>query len=137
MHISADTLRKELFPVPQYDKTASKIVWEACVSQAQQSMADGKTVVWDAVFGHEHRRQEVREIAQEYRYGTVFLYVFCGNDMNIKTRLDARTDNASDADYSVYCALKNSFQSPEAESTIFIDNSSDLESLYAQVLQKL
>lgn len=38
LHISADGIRKELFPIPEYSKEASKKVWETCVKRAEDAM---------------------------------------------------------------------------------------------------
>ncbi len=38
LHISADGIRKELFPVPEYSKIASQKVWETCVIRARDAM---------------------------------------------------------------------------------------------------
>lgn len=50
VHISADVMRKKLFPLPRYDKYASKTVWQACVNAVQKAMIEEKMIVWDAVF---------------------------------------------------------------------------------------
>ncbi|MFA6090787.1 MAG: AAA family ATPase [Candidatus Gracilibacteria bacterium] len=133
LHISADGIRKELFPVPEYSKKASKKVWETCVNRAQEAMGVGKTIVWDAVFAHEYRRQEVKKLAEEGGYETVFVLVTCDRDESIKSRLEARRDDLSDADYSIYCTLKEVFQTPEDPLVIQIDNSLDLESLISRI----
>ncbi len=57
----------------------------------------------------------------------------CDRDENIKSRLDARRDDVSDADYSIYCTLKDSFQVPEDPSVIRIDNSGDLDNLISHM----
>ena len=75
----------------------------------------------------------MKKLAEEQGYETVFVLVTCDRDESIKTRLDARRDDVSDADYSIYCTLKDSFQVPEDSSIIRIDNFLDLESLISRI----
>lgn len=130
-------MRKKLFPIPQYDKIASRTVWQACVDEVEQAMDGGNIIIWDAVFGHEHRRQEVRKMAYDQGYETVFVYVFCDDESSIKMRLDTRTDNPSEADYTVYCALKDLFQYPDPSTVLSIDNSGDRDHLFHIIHQTL
>lgn len=137
VQISPDMIRKELFPIPQYDKSAAWKVWETSLARACDAMKQEKTVFWDAIFGHEHKRQEVSQITSKYGYNCRFVYVSCADDASIEARLVARTGGPSDADFSVYQKLKPSFQYSADPSVVHIDNSGDLEALYMEVERKL
>ena len=101
-------LRRRLFGVDETDQLpgdaytpdASSRVYQELARQALQVLAQGFTVIVDAVFARRHERQEVETLAQ--RSDVPFVGLFLVADLPIRLeRIRARVGDASDATASV------------------------------------
>lgn len=106
--LRSDVLRKRLFGVDETDRLpgdaytpdASSRVYQELARQAHQVLAQGFTVIVDAVFARRHERQEVETLAQ--RSDVPFVGLFLVVDLPIRLeRIRARVGDASDATASV------------------------------------
>lgn len=114
--IRSDVVRKELAGVPitnpTDDETRSKIysvewnemTYSECLRRASELLFEGKRVVVDATFREERHRKTFLDAA--VRWGVPGLLLHCHADPKIiRSRLDARAGDASDADWSVYLEM--------------------------------
>ena len=106
--LRSDVLRKRLFGVDETDRLpgdaytpdASSRVYQELARQAHQVLAQGFTVIVDAVFARRDERQEVETLAQ--RSDVPFVGLFLVVDLPIRLeRIRARVGDASDATASV------------------------------------
>lgn len=128
--ISSDETRKQLAGIVQTESAAADFgegiytsewndrTYEACLERARDLLFHGKRVVIDASFREESRRREFLELAREFALPALFFLCEAEPD-EIKTRLAARTGDASDADWAIYQQAAQKWEplSPSTESS--------------------
>lgn len=115
-----DAIRKELFSNPTYSREESQKTYDELFSRAEESVKSGETVVLDATFSLQVGRENVAEIGRKQECDVVFIQVTCDESV-VRERIESR-DGLSDADFSVYQKVRDSFESFEREYET-IDNS--------------
>ncbi|HSQ57983.1 MAG TPA: AAA family ATPase, partial [Gemmata sp.] len=124
--IRSDVVRKELagipidFPTPSerreelYSSESTERTYRECLHRAEQHLFEGNRVIVDATFREERYRRMFRAAAT--RNGVPFLFFGCAaRPETIQSRLAARRDDASDADWEVHTRLKAEWEHPPRE----------------------
>lgn len=117
--LRSDVVRKELFSVesrvddatPLYSSARTQQVYEECLSRAGKRLTNGERVIVDATFQSELQRRQFIELALDCGARIVWLECTASDDVT-KQRLDARTGDASDADWSVHKLIRDRWEPP-------------------------
>ena len=129
--LRTDVVRRELFTDPAYTDEERHAVYRALFDRAQSRLDRGENVVLDGTFAAATHRQRADELATttgvEYR----LVRVTCEESV-VRERIEARTDDASDADFGVYRTIRAAFEPIDAEHAS-IENSGDRAALRRQV----
>ena len=121
VHISSDSIRKKMLEKRTYSEEEKALVYKEMVSQASNSLSQGKNVIADATFYKESLRRQMREAAENA--GTDFFIVECIlPEEKAKERISSRTGGDSEAKYGEYLIVKKAFE-PFTEERITIDTS--------------
>jgi predicted kinase len=110
--VRSDVVRKELagafgeesrseFGQGIYTADWTKRTYAECLRQAEELLFYGERVLVDANFREENQRRMFLDSA--LRWGSPTIFLLCETDPEVvRTRLAQRSDDASDADWSVY-----------------------------------
>jgi predicted kinase len=110
--IRSDVVRKELAGVAPKERRATfgqgiytaewtKRTYSECLRRAEELLFHGERVLVDANFREENQRQRFLNSAR--RWGVPAAFLLCETEPElVRTRLAGRSDDASDADWSVY-----------------------------------
>jgi uncharacterized protein len=149
--IRSDQVRKELaspsgtqrsaevFGAGIYSSEWNDLTYDECLRRAENLIFDGQRVVVDASFREDWRRRLFLDAAR--RWGVTGCMLHCQVDPEIaRHRLDHRRGDASDADWSIYEAISNSWD-PISPKTLtaahLIDTGGRQEQSLAQSLESL
>ena len=119
--IRSDEVRKELAGIPTQMKTPKEVRlslyspdWNArtyseCMRRAESLLWEGKRVIVDATFREQKDRTAFQEMA--VRWGVPAGLLVCQAEPEIvRSRLDARRGDASDADWSIYAQVAQKWE---------------------------
>jgi predicted kinase len=106
-HISSDGIRKEISTAPDYSFEAKAKVYDELLRRTVEAAEHGKEVVADATFYTNDLRQKFINEAQKAT-GVFLIEVFAEEDI-IKSRLAQKRED-SDADFSIYKAVKKAWE---------------------------
>lgn len=106
--LRSDVIRKSLagvapeerLPPASYTREASARVYEAMVRQAGAMLARGWPVVVDAVFAAREERRAIEDVARAAQVPFLGLWLEA-DEGTMRQRVEARRDDASDADAAV------------------------------------
>ena len=124
-------MRKELAGLPPnapasapfgegiYSHAWSDRTYAECLRRAEALLLDGRRVLIDASFGHEHRRREFLQLAKRLAVPAVIFICSAAPEI-IHRRLQERRDDASDANWAIYEQATNRWQEPGAETRRFV-----------------
>ena len=111
--IRSDQVRKELAGVAGreaspcgfedgiYSPEWTDRTYQACLERAEAELFEGRRVLVDATFGREGRRQSFLELAA--RKGVPGILLLCeANPAAVRSRLETRRHDLSDADWSIH-----------------------------------
>lgn len=132
--LRTDEIRKELFSNPTYSKDESEKTYNELFSRAESAVQNGSSVVLDATFNLKIGRDNVAEIGEEQNCEVIFVNVTC-NESVVRERIASR-NGISDADFSVYQKVRDSFEEFQ-RSTETVDNSGSKSETKRQVKQIL
>jgi aminoglycoside phosphotransferase family enzyme/predicted kinase len=120
--VRSDVVRKELsgnavetkvpslFGAGIYSSEWTERTYAECLKRAESLLFEGKRVVVDASFGDERFRQEFLHAAS--RWAVTGVILFCHADPKIvRTRLENRAGDPSDADWTIYLQAAKRWQS--------------------------
>ena len=104
IHLRSDLERKALFNVEEterlgadcYTAQASAKVYRRLLEKAECVLAAGHTVIVDAVFAHDHEREQVEGIAEGLNLRFDGVWLDAPGD-ELRARVDGRVGDASDA----------------------------------------
>lgn len=133
VHLRSDSIRKELFDEQRYSAPESEATYSALFKRASIALVEGRSVVLDATFDVEIRRDYARHIADRADVPSLFVAVECDPE-TVKRRIADRNDDASDADFAVYEQKRRNFD-PIQRDHRTIDNSGSLDETRSQVEQ--
>ena len=129
--LSADVVRREMFPVRTYSQAERNAVYDELLRLANGYLATGTSVVLDSTYASATHREDARKLAETTGVNYSFVHITCAEDV-AKARIEERVNDASEADVNVYLMLKNAFD-PITEPHTVIDNSKDLLHLEDQL----
>ena len=123
--LSTDKIRKELFPKPSYHQKERQLVYEVMILIARYLHKSEINCILDATFNLENSRQEIKEKLQ--LSSKEFLIVECHcPEFLVKSRLEERKDEYSDADITIYNKMKKIYE-PVLKNHLEIDTSENPE----------
>jgi aminoglycoside phosphotransferase family enzyme/predicted kinase len=117
--LRTDVIRKELAGRDAGAPAAGAIytpewterTYAECLRRAEEGLFQGERVLVDATFREDGRRQTFLEAAA--RWGVPAVCLLCRADPEVaRARIQARRNDASDADWSVYLELVKSWEKP-------------------------
>ncbi len=129
--LTADVVRREMFPVRTYSLAERNAVYEELLQRASAYLTTGTSVVLDSTYASAIHRDAARKMAKACGVNYSVVHVTCAEDV-ATTRIEERKNDASEADVRVYHLLKNTFD-PITEPHTVIDNSKDLLHLENQL----
>jgi len=123
--IRSDVVRKEIVGLPADAATSGDIgkgiyapewndrTYDECLRRTETLLFEGGRVIVDANFLEERRRQRFFDV--RLRSGVPVLFLVCeANTTVVKSRLEMRLSDASDADWSVYLHAAKLWEVPGA-----------------------
>lgn len=126
-----DEVRHDVFAEPSYTPAETRSTYEELFERACARLDDGRNVVVDGTFKDARARDEIVSVAEETGAAVQFVRVTCPPAV-VRERIQSRTDDASDADVSVYQKHRDQFE-PLARAHVTVDNGGDLADTYRQV----
>ncbi len=114
--IRSDVVRKQLFDEPTYSSRETEQVYEAVLDRARATLPD--PVVLDATFRQRRHRAKAVALARAKCVDYQIVKVEC-DERVVRRRIGERTNDASDADFSIY--LQTEFE-PLTRDAIVVDN---------------
>lgn len=114
--IRSDVVRKQLFSEPTYSSQETEQVYEAMLDRARATLPE--PVVLDATFRQRRHRAKAVALARAKCVDHQIVKVECDKSV-VRRRINERTNDASDADFSVY--LQAEFE-PLTRDAIIVDN---------------
>ena len=129
----SDEVRQELFEEPSYTPAELRATYEELLERARADLEAGRDVVVDATFRERPERDRAAAVAEETGATVTFVRVTCSPEV-VRERLQARTDDPSDADLAVYREHRESFE-PLVREHVTVDNSGSLAETRRQVDQ--
>lgn len=130
-----DEVRYDLFDDPEYTPAEMRKTYDELLDRVRAELVSGADIVVDGTFKQPRERERAAAIAEETGATVRFVRVTCPEDV-VQERIEQRTNDASDADLSVYYELRDQFE-PIAREHLVIDNSGSLVTVKQQVDQKL
>jgi aminoglycoside phosphotransferase family enzyme/predicted kinase len=126
--IRSDVVRKSMVGIDLlrrgdaglYTEQWSNATYDGCLAQAKLHLTQGDRVLVDAVFGRTQRRIPFVNAARKLGLPVLFL-VCAAKENTIRTRLQERRGDPSDADWAVYQQAMTKWESPVAGTFIEID----------------
>ncbi len=108
--LASDTLRKILFPSPQYNESENKRLFSACHALIEELLRKGIPVIFDATNLVEHHREYLYRAAERAEAKLILVWVEAPPEV-VRQRLLAREKAAiphdnSEADWEVYNKMK-------------------------------
>jgi uncharacterized protein len=94
-----------------YTREWNERTYEECLARAEAALFEGKRVLVDASFRAESERQRFLDLAAQWSVPGILL--ICQADAAVvKTRLEARRDDVSDADWAIYLEAAQRWEPP-------------------------
>jgi hypothetical protein len=101
-----------------YTREWTDCTYGECLRRTQERLFEGERVIVDATFVEEKRRSPFFEAG--WRWGVPTLFLVCEADPAVvKARLEARSGDVSDADWSVYREAARRWEEPGAQTARF------------------
>jgi len=129
--LRTDVIRSKIYPNPKYTNKEIQDVYKRLFNQARNLLSTHE-VILDATFYKKENREQARNLAREMSTELKIIEVIFPNEKIAKERIEARTEDESDADFQQYLINKPRFE-PITEDKIVIDNSGSLKETYEQV----
>jgi predicted kinase len=126
-----DELRHELFETPSYTTAEGRATYEELFDRTEERLEGETDVVVDGTFKYARERDRAAQLGEEHGATVRFVRVTCPPAV-VCERIQSRTDDASDADVSVYQSHRDQFE-PLAREHVTVDNSGDLDDTYRQI----
>jgi hypothetical protein len=122
--VRSDVVRKELawcvanapaqFGSGIYTSEWTERTYAECLSRTGSLLFQGQRVIVDANFGEEKHRRDFFNLADRWAVPAVILICEADSE-SVRTRLEHRTGDASDADWAIYCQMAKQWQEPRLQ----------------------
>jgi predicted kinase len=133
--LRTDEVRHDLFENPSYTPDEGRRTYEELFERTREHLDARQDVVVDGTFKYARERDRADTLGAEAGATVRFVHVTCPPAV-VRERIQARTDDASDADVEVYLKHRDQFE-PLARDHVTVDNSGDLTDTYRQVDEQL
>jgi len=134
-YVNSDKLRLNLFPVRSYSEEEKEKVYEEMDKEMEKAMTKGESIVLDATFYKEGIRKMFIESAKVYQQAIHFIEVQA-DEAIIRERLSKKREY-SEADYSVYLKVKQSFESLKQDHLILESTQENIEEMLKVALDHI
>lgn len=121
--LSTDKIRKELIPLPTYEKEERKLIYNVMILLAKCLHDSGTNCILDATFNKEYSRTEVKKKLGIPDKSFFVIECMCPENIVIP-RIKNRRDDYSDAGIEVYQKMKKIYE-PIKGKHLTIDTSLD------------
>ena len=121
--LSTDKIRKELIPLPTYEKEERKLIYNVMILLAKYLHDSGTNCILDATFNKEYSRTEVKKKLGIPDKNFFVIECMCPENIVIP-RIKNRRDDYSDAGIEVYQKMKKIYE-PVKGKHFTIDTSLD------------
>jgi len=121
--LSTDKIRKELIPLPTYEKEERKLIYNVMILLAKYLHDSGTNCILDATFNKEYSRTEVKKKLGIPDKNFFVIECMCPENIVIP-RIKNRRDDYSDAGIEVYQKMKKNYE-PVKGKHLTIDTSLD------------
>jgi predicted kinase len=121
--LSTDKIRKELIPLPTYEKEERKLIYDVMILLAKYLHDSGTNCILDATFNKEYSRTEVKKKLGIQDKNFFVIECLCPENIVIP-RIKDRRDDHSDAGIEVYQKMKKIYE-PVQGKHLTIDTSLD------------
>ncbi|MGB9964764.1 AAA family ATPase [Halobacterium hubeiense] len=129
--LRTDVVRTDLFEEPAYTDAELRAVYEELFERAADAVRGGDSVVLDGTFQHREYRERARATADDLGAAATLVKVECEEDV-VRERIRERSDDESDADFSIHQQYRESFDAIDCEHAV-VDNSGELAATREQV----
>jgi len=129
--LRTDEVRHDLFENPSYTPDEGRKTYAELFERTRTQLNAGRGVVVDGTFKHARERNRAKTLGEETGATVRFVRVTCPPAV-VRERIQSRTDDASDADVSVYQKHRDQFE-PLTRDHVTVDNSGELSDTYRQV----
>jgi predicted kinase len=135
--LASDTLRKILFPSPQYKESENKRLFSACHALIEELLGKGIPVIFDATNLLEHHREYLYRAAERARAKLILVWVEAPTEV-VRQRLLARKKTAmpqydSEAGWEVYNKMKPRRQRI-SRNHLVVDTSQDITAVIDKIV---
>lgn len=126
IYVNSDIERIKLIHQRRYTFSEKMMVYDRMFELMVTAVMDGKSIVLDATFYLESIRNRFIQKATELGQTPLFIEVTAKTE-TIKKRLSKKREH-SDADYSIYLSLKESFE-PLLQNHLTLSSDDDIEDM--------
>jgi predicted kinase len=136
--LASDTLRKVLFPTPQYNEQENKRLFSACHVLIEELLKKGIPVIFDATNLLEHHREYLYRAAERAEAKLILVWVEAPAEV-VRQRLLARERTAvpecdSEAGWEVYNKMKPR-REKIARNHLVVDTSQDITATIDKIVR--
>jgi len=136
--LASDTLRKILFPSPQYKESENKLLFSACHALIEDLLRKGVPVIFDATNLLEHHREYYYRAAERAGAKLILVWVEAPTEV-VRQRLLSRKKTAmpqydSEADWEVYNKMKPRRQRI-SRNHLVVDTSQDITAVIDKIVR--
>ncbi len=136
--LASDTLRKILFPYPQYKESENKRLFSACHVLVEELLRKGIPVIFDATNLLEHHREYFYRAAEKAGAKLILVWVEAPTEV-VKQRLLAREKAAvpqynSEAGWEVYNKMKPR-REKISRNHLVVDTSQDITTVIDKIVR--
>lgn len=133
--LRTDVVRKELMPDPEYTDEETRRVYDELLGRARRTLAAGRNVVLDGTFHDADYRKRARDITNRLDAEFTLLRIECESEV-VRDRIEARSGDASDADFEVHAEFRDIFE-PISMDHVTVDNTHGLDRTARQIEQHI
>jgi predicted kinase len=136
--LASDTLRKILFPSPEYSESENKRLFSACHVLIEELLKKGIPVIFDATNLLEHHREYLYRATERARAKLILVWVEAPTEV-VRQRLLARKKAAmpqydSEAGWEVYTKMKPRGEKI-ARNHLVVDTSQDINAVIDKIVR--
>jgi hypothetical protein len=136
--LASDTLRKILFPSPQYQESENKRLFSACHVLIEELLRKGIPVIFDATNLLEHHREYLYRAAERAETKLILVWVEAPTEV-VRQRLLVREKAAtpqydSEASWEVYNKMKPR-REKISRNHFVVDTSQDITPVIAKIVR--